>query len=257
LWQADGGELFGLRDLLCEAANEFAAIKSDRRIPTVLVVGEIYVRLDPFSNDFIIDKLEQRGIRARLAPTTEWLEYIEECNLEDARGIAISQRLATRVQERISDIAYYAFAGPLGWPQRAKVRQALQASSQYIRPALRGEAVLTFGGPVHEWRRGDIDAVVSVGPLECMPNKIAEAQFFHAAEQEKLLSLTLSVNGDPIALDVLDGFAFEVHARFAKKPAQANALSKPVAGHSHAYADAPHMPEPACACCAPDAAKDH
>ncbi|MDH7503214.1 MAG: hypothetical protein QHJ82_10970, partial [Verrucomicrobiota bacterium] len=158
---------------------------------------------------------------------------------------------------RISDIAYYAFAGPLGWPERAKIREALQASSQYIRPALRGEAVLTFGGPVHEWRRGDIDAVVSVGPLECMPNKIAEAQFFHAAEQEKLLSLTLSVNGDPIALEVLDSFAFEVHARFAKKPVQANALSRPVAGHSHAYAESPRMPEPACACCAPNAAEDH
>lgn len=257
LWQAIGGELFGLRNLLRDAANEFAAVKSDQRLPTVLVVGEIYVRLDPFSNDFIIDKLEQRGIRARLAPTTEWLEYVEECNLEDARGIAISQRLATRIQERISDIAYYAFAGPLGWPERAKIRETLQASSRYIRPALRGEAVLTFGGPVHEWHRGDIDAVVSVGPLECMPNKIAEAQFFHAAEQEKLLSLTLSVNGDPIALEVLDSFAFEVHARFAKRQAQSNASPRPVAEHLYAYSAASHAPEPACACCTPNATKDH
>ncbi|MCX8109402.1 MAG: acyl-CoA dehydratase activase-related protein, partial [Verrucomicrobiae bacterium] len=217
LWQVVSGELFGLRRLLIEAANAFAAVHSWRQIPTVLVVGEIYVRLDPFSNDFVVDKLEQRGIRARLAPTTEWLEYVEECNLEDATGIAISQRLVTWIQNRISDLAYESFTGPLRWPPRPTVRETLSAASGYIRPALRGEAVLTFGSPVHEWRRGDIDGVVSVGPLECMPNKLAEAQFYHAAEREDLLSLTLSLNGDPIALEALDSFAFELHARFSRK----------------------------------------
>jgi hypothetical protein len=56
--------------------------------------------------------------------------------------------------------------------------------------------------------------VVSVGPHECMPNKIAETQFFHAAEREGLLSLTVPVHGDPIDGEVLDNFAFEVKARF-------------------------------------------
>jgi hypothetical protein len=50
-----------------------------------------------------------------------------------------------------------------------------------------------------------------------MPNKIAEAQFHHVAEREGLLSLTLSLNGDPIDPEVLDGFAFEVHQRFGKR----------------------------------------
>ena len=50
-----------------------------------------------------------------------------------------------------------------------------------------------------------------------MPNKIAEAQFFHVAEQEGLLSLTLSLNGDPVDPEVLDNFAFEVHERFRRR----------------------------------------
>jgi hypothetical protein len=79
------------------------------------------------------------------------------------------------------------------------------------------ESVLTVGVPVLAWRRGEIDAVVSVGPLECMPNKIAEAQFHHVAEKEGLLSLSLSLNGDPIDPEILDGFAFEVHQRFRKR----------------------------------------
>ncbi|OFX23838.1 MAG: hypothetical protein A2V77_15855 [Anaeromyxobacter sp. RBG_16_69_14] len=77
--------------------------------------------------------------------------------------------------------------------------------------------MLTIGVPLHAWREGEIDAVISVGPLECMPNKIAEAQFHHVAEKEGLLSLTLSLNGDPVDPEVLDGFAFEVHQRFRKR----------------------------------------
>jgi hypothetical protein len=47
-----------------------------------------------------------------------------------------------------------------------------------------------------------------------MPNKIAEAQLFHAAERESLVSITLPVNGDPLDPDQLDNFAYEVHAAF-------------------------------------------
>jgi hypothetical protein len=97
------------------------------------------------------------------------------------------------------------------------VPAALGAASSYLREELEVESVLTIGVPVHAWRRGRIDAVLSVGPLECMPNKIAEAQFHHVAEREGLLSLTLSLNGDPIDPEVLDGFAFEVHQRFRKR----------------------------------------
>jgi predicted nucleotide-binding protein (sugar kinase/HSP70/actin superfamily) len=85
-----------------------------------------------------------------------------------------------------------------------------------MRRALGGEAVLTLGGPIHEWRHGLIDGVVSVGPLECMPSKIAEAQFFHVAEEEGLPSLSVPVNGDPVDPEVIEGFAFEIRSRFEK-----------------------------------------
>jgi hypothetical protein len=54
-----------------------------------------------------------------------------------------------------------------------------------------------------------------------MPNKIAEAQFCHVAEKEGLLSLGLSLNGDPIDPEVLDNVAFEVHQRFKERRARA------------------------------------
>ena len=97
------------------------------------------------------------------------------------------------------------------------VPEVLAAARPYVSAALNGEAVLTVGAPLHAWRREQIDAVVSVGPLECMPTKIAEAQFHHVSEREGLLSLTLSFNGDPINTAALDNFAFEIKERFRRK----------------------------------------
>jgi hypothetical protein len=81
--------------------------------------------------------------------------------------------------------------------------------------------VLTVGAAVHAWRAREVDGVVAVGPLECMPNKLAESQLVHVGEREELLSLTLSLNGDPVDPEPLDGFAIEVHARHrARRPAE-------------------------------------
>ena len=243
LWQFTSGRLFGLRELLISAATDFAAVRGTKKIPTVLVVGEIYVRCDPFANNFIAESLEQRGLRARLAPFNEWLEYCDLITRRDEKNIGLGDRLTSLVQQRIQVLTHRFMAGPLGWPEQPSVAASLAVVEPYVRSDLRGEAALTVGNPLHEWRAGRIDAVISVGPLECMPNKIAEAQFFHVAEQEGLLPLTLSLNGDPVDAEVLDNFAFEVHARFQQE-SRPQPGRDPMAGGGAAsrHATAPKTP---------------
>ncbi len=216
LSQVATGHLFGVMELLDQAARDFAAIKTAKELPTVLVVGEIYVRCDDFSNDFVVQKLEARGLRVRFAPFTEWLEYTEYVNFLEGTGTGFGAIVSRFVQSLIQATTYAAVARQLGWPSRTTVPQILKAAAPYMREDLVGEAVLTLGGPVHEWREGRIDGVVSVGPLECMPNKIAEAQFFHVAEREGLRSLTVPLNGDPIDPEVIDNFAFEIRAAWQR-----------------------------------------
>jgi predicted CoA-substrate-specific enzyme activase len=211
------GRLFGCADILRRAARDFAAVKSEREVPTVAVVGEIYVRLDPFANDFVVDKLERRGIRVRFAPFTEWLEYTDHMAHLRGEKSLLGGTLETMVQQRILNRAYAIMAGPLSWPERTTVAESLDAARPYVRDDLAGEAVLTLGGPIHEHRHKLIDGVVSVGPHECMPNKIAESQFFHVAEREGLASLTVPVNGDAVDPELLDGFAFEVRSRYEQR----------------------------------------
>jgi predicted CoA-substrate-specific enzyme activase len=224
LAEVASGRLYGVTDLLARAGTDFAAVKEDRDLPEVAVVGEIYVRCDPFANDYILEKLAERGIRAHLAPVSEWLEYSDFVGWFENRKDGFGERISSVVQQRVQQVTYATVARRLGWEPRVTVEQALRGAADYARQKLECETVLTLGAPMHEWRAGRIDAVVSTGPLECMPNKIAESQFYHAAEREGLLSLTLAVNGDPLDPEVFDSFAYEVHARHrAKKRAAAPA----------------------------------
>ena len=175
----------------------------------------------------MIEKLERRGIRCRFAAFNEWIEYTDlishQRRAEGREHIPkhpLAAGMSTVVQNRVQTLVFQVFADQLGWPPRTTVHHSIAAASPYIREDLSGEAVLTVGGPTHEHAEGHIDAVVSVGPLECMPNKISEAQFFHVAEEQGLLSLTLALNGDTIDPEVLDNFAYEVHQRHREKRAR-------------------------------------
>jgi activator of 2-hydroxyglutaryl-CoA dehydratase/predicted nucleotide-binding protein (sugar kinase/HSP70/actin superfamily) len=214
LWQAAGGRLFGLRKLLQRAAREFAALRGPGQRPCVELTGEIYVRGVDFSNDFLIEKLEARGLRVHLAPKTEWINYCGFVQRQTPGRNRVVDGFSQFVRRRIESAALSAMAGHLGWAPLPTPEEAMAAAKPYVHEALYGEAVLTVGAPLHEYRHGHIDAVVSVGPLECMPTKIAEAQWHHVAEDEGMLSLTLPFNGDPVSSAALDNFAFEVKERF-------------------------------------------
>ena len=217
LWQVSGGNLFGLSELLAGAVKEFAAIRGSKLIPTALVVGEIYVRSNPFANDNVVTRLEERGIRAKLVPCGEFIEYVDHLNRHDNGRNAVGDRVGSVAQERVRSVAHRIVARELGGHDRVRVTETLAAARDYVPESLQGEAVLTVGAALHHWRAGMIDAVVNVGPLECMPTKVAEAQFFHVAQKEGLPTVTLALNGDPLNSEVLDNFAFEVQERFRRK----------------------------------------
>jgi len=222
LWQVAGGRLFGLRALLERAGRQFAALRGPGERPCVALTGEFYVRGVDMSNDWLIEKLEARGLRVHLAPKTEWINYCGYVQRHTDGRNRFADGFSHLVRRRIESAALSAMAPHLGWSPLPTTAEALAAAEPYVDAALKGEAVLTVGGPLHQWHHHQIDAVVSVGPLECLPAKIAEAQWHHAGELEGVLSLALAFNGDPVNPAALDNFAFEVKERFKarKSPAQ-------------------------------------
>jgi predicted nucleotide-binding protein (sugar kinase/HSP70/actin superfamily) len=179
----------------------------------VLVVGEIYLRNVGSANGDVVEALERRGIRAKIAGVAEFMQYSDFIGARAKPRLTIGDRLNAWVRRRLEVVVHAAASGPMGWHVPPHVREVVEAAGPWVRDALEAETVLTVGAAVHAWRAREIDGVVSVGPLECMPNKLAETQLVHIGEREELLSLTLSLNGDPIDPEPLDGFAIEVHAR--------------------------------------------
>jgi predicted nucleotide-binding protein (sugar kinase/HSP70/actin superfamily) len=211
------GRLFSIRKLLDLAGADFAALRKPEKLPVVKLAGEIYVRAVEFSNDNVIEKLEARGLCVQLSPNSEWLNYSAYIRKNTPGRNRLADRISDLVRHRIESAAFSAMAPHLGWAAPHNITTVLKAARPYVTATLEGEAVLTIGAPLCAWRQSQIDGVVNVGPLECMPTKIAEAQFNHIAERDGLISLTLSFNGDPINTSSLDNFAFEVHARFQSR----------------------------------------
>jgi predicted CoA-substrate-specific enzyme activase len=215
------GRLFGIYKLLDRAGAEFAALRKPGELPVVKLAGEIYVRAVEFSNNYLIKQLEARGLCVHLSPNTEWLNYCSYMRRDMPGRRCLADRMSNLIQHRIESISFSALAPHFGWDAPPNIASVLKAAKPYITAALQGEAVLTVGAPLCEWRESRINGVVNVGPLECMPTKIAEAQFHHIAERDGLIGLTLSFNGDPINTSALDNFAFEVHARSRSRAASA------------------------------------
>jgi predicted nucleotide-binding protein (sugar kinase/HSP70/actin superfamily) len=200
-----------------------------RELPSVLVTGEIYVRSDPYAYDFVARELARRGRRARLEPVSEFIEYSDHIAHKRGRKKRVADKVERWFRANILHRVTEAAGEVLGWPEHPEMREVLRSAMPYMRDDLEVETCMTLGLPLRAWRRGELDAVVSVGPLECMPNKIAEAQFAHASEREGLLSLSLSLNGDPVDPEVLDNFAFEVHARWRARRDRASSGAPPPA----------------------------
>ena len=213
LWELVNGRLFGLTEILQCAGRELSRIRGLCRLPVVELTGEIYVRSVDFSNDSLIEKLEARGLSVHLSSKSEWVNYCGHVATQTRGRSGLTDRFSNFVRHRIESLAFEAIAPFMDWPVPTTTVESLTAAKPYVSEMLEGEAVLTVGGPLHEWRRGQIDAVVCVGPLECMPTKIAEAQYHHVAEREGVLSLTLNFNGDPVNTAALDNFAYEVKSR--------------------------------------------
>jgi len=218
------GGMWGIKTIVAKAARQFAQIKNrSKALPTVSVVGDIYIRLDPFANDFIIDKLEARGLRARLAPITEWLEYssyLGENRVLAGKTTTGDDRwaivLTGLVQKSTLGILYRVCQDALGWHRRRTVREAVSASHPYVHRELHGSAALAIGGPLVEFMRGHIEGVVIVGPHECMPSKITEAQYHKVAQDHGIPYLSIPLTGDPIDTEVLDRFAYDIRERFKR-----------------------------------------
>jgi len=82
-----GAETADLIEWGKETVSQFtqAGLRNQDRFPLVLYIGEIYMRQhDPYTN-FVIQKLEEKGLEMVRDPITDWLLYVNQMNRRNSR----------------------------------------------------------------------------------------------------------------------------------------------------------------------------
>ena len=159
-------------------------LKVDRREgerPLIGIVGEIYVRANPFSNAGLVQLIEELGGEVRIAPMGEWFSYTLYKKLGDTRlrrewALHIKTRLERLVLQRDEHrLARALREGLPPWEVEEPPTQVVVSHSEpYISEAYRGEPVLTVGKAIDYALKG-FDGIVNVMPFSCMPGTMVAA----------------------------------------------------------------------------------
>ena len=143
--------------------------------PVVGVVGEIFVRCNPFSNQFVVDAIEAQGGEAWLAPFHEWILYA--CWEHERRakmGMDILGRARSYLKNRYlfeSEHAWYEeVADLLQDRQEPTIPESAEAAYPYASFNFGGETLMTIGRTIKFFESG-ASLVVNCSPFGCMPGQ--------------------------------------------------------------------------------------
>lgn len=170
--------------LVLEAAAEailrLARFQEDK--PLVGVVGEIYVRCDPFANAYVVKAVEKSRGEAWLAPLSEWILYTVWA--ERAHGKIRGDSLWTRIIGEFGNLFIerkeheYQELMRRFIPERLEppFERVIKAGLEYLPGEFEGESILTIGRAVCFFEDG-ADLVVNASPFGCMHGHISGAIF--------------------------------------------------------------------------------
>ncbi len=200
----------GIKKQVAAAARDLALLpKKQAARPLVGVVGEIYVRCDPYLNNDVCRRIEELGGEAWLAPISEWILYTNHLRhlleKEQEKGPkAILERariwLETRLFFNRIEHEYYELAADVLHDRHEHpIADVMEEGMKYVPWQFEGEAVLTLGRAALFVKRDGAKAIVNASPMFCMPGTITTSIF---PKLEKELNVPIICNfydgsGDP------------------------------------------------------------
>ena len=154
--------------------------------PLIGVVGEIFCRLNTFSNYEAVRKIEAHGGEAWLSDVTEWVWYTnwEQKSLLQRDGKTFSGSMLgaiikNAVQRRDEHQLLRSFAEDLvGYEEPHDVYEEVLKDAWPYLPAdgALGEMVLSVGKGIYLYRKGG-DGIIDISPFSCMNGIVSEAVY--------------------------------------------------------------------------------
>ncbi len=202
-------------------------VTTERR-PLVGVVGEIYVRCNPFCNNNLIRVIESYGGEAWLAPISEWVLYtswfekyyadLTSRNPINKALVGLKNNYLFR-RERLFEEALEPL---LSDRFEHHVSEVLREGEKYLPLRFEGEAILTMGR-TELFLRDGADMVVNCAPFGCMPGNITSALFGPIREKYGKPVLTLFYDGESNVNRVMEVYLGNMESRKSEREALAAA----------------------------------
>ncbi|MBW6516791.1 MAG: hypothetical protein K0B81_09320, partial [Candidatus Cloacimonetes bacterium] len=187
-----------LKKVLRLLGNDLKSIKPNltNSKPLVGIVGEIYVRSSPFSNDNLVNKIEQHGAEVWLSPFMEWFHYTAW--LKSKKNNSIVEKFTDQVTGSIVlyiETGYYKiFNDFLKNRIEPTTEEIIELAEPYISSSIRGEAILTIGRTINFIREG-AKLIVNVAPFSCMPGNISSTILRRISEDYSIPIISLYYDG--------------------------------------------------------------
>ncbi len=190
-----------IAELPAAISSVISVPKRDELRPLVGIVGEIYVRCNPFCNDNLSRVIESAGGEAWLAPMSEWVLYTSWFENYYA-GITTKNPIRKALVSLKNNYLFNrehefeeALRDMLADRFEPHVEEVLKKGMQYLPLRFEGEAILTVG---RTWRFFEDGAsmVVNCAPFGCMPGNITASLFANIQEHYQKPVLTLFYDGE-------------------------------------------------------------
>ncbi len=171
-------DIFSQLKLLSKVLKNIRRKTNLKDAPKVALIGEIYVRHDEFSRINLIEQLASKNIVVKVAPVGEFICYSNyiaknsnDKSLTTKLRLMIRGNIQLRIEKKIKNIlsesGFYEF-------ELIDVENTIKIGSNFIRPTLKGEAILTVGSAVKDIL-DHAQGIISIGPFGCMPSRVSES----------------------------------------------------------------------------------
>lgn len=220
---------------LIRCRDRFHTIAADYSSPRLLigVVGEIFCRLNTFSNEHLIRKIEECGGEAWLSDIGEWIWYT---HAEQKKNLRMTGRTLSKdmlgawvtgfVQRRDEHKLLEPFAREfVGYEEPHDVADVLSLSEPYLPyTGSLGEMVLSVGKAIYLQKKG-ADGIVDISPFTCMNGIVCEAVYPKVSRDFADIPIkTFYFDGTAVDLDNDVEIFIELAANYHRKKTAARRL---------------------------------
>ncbi|MBN2013394.1 hypothetical protein JW960_28950 [candidate division KSB1 bacterium] len=217
-----------LKAVLIDVRDKYRALPADYSNPRPLIgiVGEIYCRLNEFSNNFLVEKIEEFGGEAWMSDVIEWGWYTndEQRWKLDKAGKRISlDMLKVKIKQWVMHRDEKYLMAPLvqdfnGYEEPRHVHEVLELSRPYLpRESALGEMVLNVGKSIYLYNKG-ADGIVDISPFSCMNGIVCEVVYPQVSKAHNNFPIrSFYFDGNQSELDRDVGIFMELAKNYMRK----------------------------------------